>query len=231
MEEKTKQEEKKDKEKVILRRIYNKKNDNLYELLEDKGEKPDFILKDIKTNEKFGVEVTKLYYNQSTARLKEIPNYETKLLKNGIPRKDKDTLGRHQIYVSINNNWVYLLDRIGHKFGKYDDYIDKLVSIINNKTKKAKNYQSLTYLELFIDDREDFFNFKNISELKKLDESEEIWNAIEKSPFRRIYLFTIIGQQKMLKIFGDVHSGPLYVGEEVLKKHKEFMDKLYNKIC
>ena len=221
-----KQYKKKKKEKEILNKVYNVDNEDRYRLIEEK-EAPDFVLEDLKTNETFGVEITKLYYNQSTARLKEIPNYEAKLLKNGIPRKDKGTLGVHKIYISIDDEWVYLTDSIGHNLGKYDDYIDALVNVINTKTEKAKKYKKLDYLELFIDDRENFFFFKKIEDFKKFDKSEKIWNAIDKSPFRRIYLFTIINKQEMLRIAGDLHSGPLYEGEEVLKKHKEYMDNLY----
>ncbi len=41
----------------------------------EETEKPDFLVTNKKFQEKFGVEVTELFINQSSARIKKIPNY------------------------------------------------------------------------------------------------------------------------------------------------------------
>lgn len=227
MQNKNRQEEKKANEQEILEKVYNKTNENMYELIDNNSEKPDFILKDLKSNEVFGVEVTKMYYNESSARLKEIPNYVSKLLNNGIPRKDQGILSPHQLYISINDEWVYLGDTIGQSFKRYDDYVDALVRVINDKTEKAKKYKKLDYMELFIDDKENYLYFKKVEDLEYLEKSEKLKDAVTKSPFKRIYLFTMIDKQEFLRIVGDLHSGPFFESEEKLKQHKEYMEEIY----
>lgn len=224
---KTREVEKKTQELKILEKVYNSTNNNLYKIIDDKSEKPDFILKDLKNNEEFGVEITKMYYNQSSARLKEISNYVSKLLNNGIPRKDQGILSPHQIYISVNDEWIYFGDTIGQSFKKYNDYVDALIRVINEKKEKAKNYKKLDYLELFIVDKENYLFFKKIGDLEYLEKSEKLKDAINKSPFRRIYLFTIIDKQEFLMIVGDLHSGPLCVSQEKIKQQKEYMEKIY----
>ena len=63
-------------EKKILNEIYT---DNMFEIQE--SEQPDFVLKNKNNNEKFGVEVTELYHNESSARLKNYPGYFEKILE------------------------------------------------------------------------------------------------------------------------------------------------------
>lgn len=216
--------DKKEEEFKTLKKIYN---DNIrYNIIE--SEKPDFIVKDLKYEEEFGVEITELYYNQSSARLQKIPNYTYELLKNGIPRNDQGILNVQQIYISINNKWEYLGDTIGQKFKKYDDYIEAIVNTIITKTKKAKDYKKLKYLELFIEDKERYLQFKKISDLKYLENSEKLNKAISSSLFKRIYLFTIIDKMEILLIIGDIHSGALYTNENDIKKHQAFMKKIFD---
>lgn len=216
---------KKEDEWKILRKVYN--DDTKYKIQE--SEKPDFIINDIASNENFGVEITKLYYNESSAKLKEIPNCVSMMLKNGIPRKDQGILSVHKIYISLNDEWVYLGDTIGQSFKKYDDYIEALERTIKTKTLKSECYQSLDYLELFIEDKENYLYFKTVKELEYLEKSEKLQRAIRNSPFKRIYLFTIINKMYTLHVVGDLISGPLSVNEDDLKKHRKYMEELYAK--
>lgn len=227
MHKKSTQEEKKELERKILEKVYNKTNEKIYKIIDNNSEKPDFVLKDLKSNELFGVEITKLYYNESSARLKEIPNYTHKLLQNGIPRKDKGILNPHQIYISINNEWVYFGETIGQSFKKYDDYIDALIRIIKDKTEKAKAYKKLDYIELFIEDKENYLFFKDIADTEYLEKSRKLQEAINKSPFKRIYIFTIINKQECLKLVGDLSSGPLYESEERLIEQRKKLEEIY----
>ena len=99
--------EKKEKEKTILKKIYNDKNKKQYALIDDTSERPDFIMKDLNNNELFGVEITNMYYDQFSARLKEIPNCVEDMLKNGIPRKAQGILNERELL-----NIVGLIDAL-----------------------------------------------------------------------------------------------------------------------
>ena len=219
--------EKKEKEKIILKKIYNEKNKNKYRLVDDTAEKPDFTMEDLKNGDIFGVEVTNMYYDEFSARLKEIPNYIGEMLKNGIPRKATGILNKHQLYIEIDKSWHYIGDTIGESFKKYDDYIDALVNTINTKSIKAKKYNNkLKYIELFINDKENYLTFKNIKHLAYLEKSEKLWQVINKSPFKRIYFFTIVDRKEMLLLIGDTKTGPLSITAEEMNKHQKYMKEL-----
>ena len=174
--------DKKQMEKIILRKVYNEKNKKKYKLVDEKSERPDFIIEDLNNKEIFGVEITNMYYDEFSARLKEIPNYVGEMLKNGIPRKAEGILTNHQIYANIDGKWIYIGDTIGETFKNYDDYINALVDTINIKSVKAKKYNSdLNYIELFINDKENYLAFKNVKHLAYLEKSEKLKQAIKKS--------------------------------------------------
>lgn len=220
--------EKKIEEKQILEKIYNNKNENLYKVIDSVSEKPDFILKDLISDELFGVEITNMFYNEFSARL-QIPENVNMMLKNGIPRKAEGVLARHKIYINIENSWHYIGDTIGQSFKDYDDYINAIINTINVKTVKAKKYKKLDYIELFIYDNENYLRFKKIEDLKYLEGSEKLKNAISNSPFKRIYFFTIVNNYSMLLLNGDISSGPLAISDEKLEIHKNYMKNLFNK--
>ena len=220
--------DKKELEKLVLRKIYNENNKGEYELVDDKTEKPDFIMKDLKSGDLFGVEVTNMYYNQFSAMLKQKPEVVYDMLKNGIYRKAQGILNKHQLYIEFNNSWHYIGNTIGESFKKYDDYINALVNTIQEKNKKAKDYnKSLNYCELFINDRENFLEFKNVNQLSYLENSKKLLKVINDSPFKRIYFFTIIDKKEMLLVLGDMFSGPLSVSEKEMIQHKKHMSQLY----
>ena len=106
-------------------------------------------------------------------------------------------------------------------------YIDALVNTINTKSIKAKKYNNkLKYIELFINDKENYLTFKNIKHLAYLEKSEKLWQAINKSPFKRIYFFTIVDRKEMLFLVGDTKTGPLSITDEEMNKHQKYMKEL-----
>ena len=69
--------DKKDREKSILKMVYN--NDRIDEIID--CENPDFKVRNNHQQAFFGVEVTELYYSESNARLRNIPNYLDNLFR------------------------------------------------------------------------------------------------------------------------------------------------------
>ncbi len=219
----------KNKEREILELVY--RGEKNYKIIDDEEtEKPDFIVKNIKTDELFGVEITNLYYNPTSAKLKNISGYSNDLQKK-VPKSDKKYVSTHKIYLDVGNgDYAYLTDRICLKNHTMEDYIDVIEKTILNKQDKSKNYNpDLSYLELFIMDRENYFEFKNIENLKYILNSPKINKAIDESNFRRVYFFTIINNKKIILTRGDYTIGPLSITEEELKNQKKFLNELINK--
>lgn len=89
---------KKSVEKGILHVIYNP---NEYDIIE--FEQPDFILEDKNGNE-FGVEITQLYLDESSARLKNKPNYLEDIIQNNkLDKRDVGILNLGEI-VALDDN-------------------------------------------------------------------------------------------------------------------------------
>lgn len=206
----------------LINKVYNKKDYIIKE-----SEQPDFIIKKKGEKKEFGVEVTKLYYSQSSAKLKIYPKYREKFLKEGIPRKDQGYLGIHQLYIQYEGQWVHIGDTIDQSFKSYDDYIDAIISTIEVKNKKIKNYQKLDYYELFIDDKEQYLQFKNMKEFQKMWQSKKLQEVYNKTPYKRIYFFTVIDGRQVMYMMGELLDGPLDLKQDMLEKQKEYFNKLF----
>lgn len=217
---------KKQNEYKILSKIYN---DSSRYVIESR-EQPDFVIFDKETNKKFGVEITELYYSPSSAKLKNIPNFVKCCLENGIPKKDQKRLSVHLIYMDVNNEWQHIGETVGEKFKTVDDYVNAIINTITIKDGKIDNYQTNDYCELFIQDEENYFFFKEIKKLKELCDSTKFIECINDSKFERIYLFTVVNKQEMLLVFGNVEEGPLAVNKNDLKNHKDYMKSLFEEV-
>lgn len=188
---------KKEKELLVLKNIYY---DNKITIIS--SEQPDFIIDGI--NEKFGVEVTDYYYNESSARLKNKPEYFESIINSDdssvLTKKDKDFITKLAIYVkdSKDDKYKLLSTVVGLKYNdkyeyndipSYEDVEKQIIDIINKKNQKALNYKKLDYYELFIQDKENYFAI-NKQCLSKLKNSKLILDNIIKSKFKRVYIFS-----------------------------------------
>ena len=194
---------KKQKEYEILRMIY--KNEKINAIL---SEEPDFILEN--KNEKFGVEVTEYYFNESSARLKNYKGYSEKILQsksqNVLDKRDRGFIQKVGLYIknTSNNKYEFLMDTINTKYNndyefgqlpQYDDVEKQIVEIIKKKNIKSQNYnKELDYIELFIKDQECYLE----KHLYEINGSKNILKVVENSGFKRIYIFS----GKHLFIFG-----------------------------
>lgn len=213
---------KKAKELKLLKKVYNSEE---YEITPT--EKPDFLIKDKETDEIIGVEITRLYYDQSSARLKEKPNYVSDILNNNICKQDIGILKPCELFVELEGKWVSLGNTVSSPVRTLEDYVDKLCEIIIEKDKKcSNNYASADYYELFIEDKENFLNGRGFGMLNHLYNSEKINEIVYNSKFKRIYFFTNVNKKESLIVMGDIHSGPLYTNEEDIEKHNKYMSEL-----
>lgn len=187
---------KKHKEFLILSKIYTKDRIEIHIF-----EMPDFILKS--SNETFGVEITEYYYNETSARLKNIEGYTRRILKSDsnkvLDKRDIDFLKKGKLYIKDEkvDKYIFLTDTIQLKYSnsyewgelpKYIDFEKQIINIIESKNEKAKNYykKGLDYLELFIDDREGYMK----NHLEEINNSVEILNEVTKSNYKRVYIIS-----------------------------------------
>lgn len=188
---------KKEREYNIVRMIYN---ENEYKYNEENGynqEKPDFILQR-GNEEKFGVEVTELYYNETSARLKNRKNYPEDIRRGKTDKNDIKPLKIVNTYLNIGdsneNNYQFFYS--SYTLPKYteDDFKKALIKRIKEKTEKSKAYiKDLKYIELIIFDSECFFyNYTENNALKYLNNNTYILDLIRKTIFKKVYIITIL---------------------------------------
>ena len=188
---------KKDKELMVLKQIYQDDK-----VVITKSECPDFIINGI--NEKFGVEITDYYYNESSARLKNKPGYFESIINSSdntiLTQRDKGIITKQAIFVKEPNEekYKFLLDTIGIKYNEnydygvnpiYKDVERQLIDIINEKSIRAENYQKMDYYELFIQDRENYFASDTQRQLC-LYNSQLLLDVVAQSRYKRVYIFS-----------------------------------------
>lgn len=140
---------KKHKEYQILKKIYDSKKITI-----QPSEKPDFIIGSGK--ERFGVEITEYYYNESSARLKNYKGYGDKILNsnpvNVLDKRDKETIHKIGLYVKApeQNKYDFFMNVIQLQYNefylpgqepKFKDVENQIINIIRNKDKKSANYE------------------------------------------------------------------------------------------
>lgn len=194
---------KKQKEKNIVINIYNSS-----EIIIKDSEQPDFIIES--SSEKFGVEVTELYLSESEARLNNYSGYKEKILNSNdnsvLDKRDVGTLSKQEVYMlnNITNEWIFLFDFVHVKYDdnktfhskpSYDFIENKIIETIDIKDNKAEKYQKSDYNELLINCPTDIPE----SIIKKLYTSQKIFEKVNNSKFKRVYLLS----EKYLCIYGD----------------------------
>lgn len=186
---------KKNEEYNVVKKIYQNEKCNI-----EDSEEPDFIIKT--ETEKFGVEVTEYYYNESSARLKNYNGYIEKILRNSydetLDKRDVGMIEKHRLYIKNleTNKYDFLTDMVAirynttYKIGQLPEFKDvekQIIEIIGRKTKKAEHYnKQLEYLELFINDKENYILYH----IKELINSKKILDVVIKSKFKRVYIFS-----------------------------------------
>lgn len=185
--------EKERKELSILSRIFKEGND--CEIL--KSERPDFIVtypRHFVGGISVGIEVTELYYNDSSARLKNKEGYIKNVIDGSyIHKDDKGEFNVQEV--------TYLPQGVMSKAFKtkiliekkytIDDYRRAFLHTLRKKNKKRTKYQvGLAQTCLVIYDREKYFSKISKQDFVSAFFNSYIMDEIKESPFEEIYLIT-----------------------------------------
>lgn len=179
---------KKEAEIKILKRVFGEN------IVYEESEQPDFILK-YGENVKHGVEITELYYDGTSARIKN-ERYIKELLeeKKHWHKDDKKKLKVHDITYYSQEKGYLPIELPALFLPKYNirDYVKSLKQTIESKNEKLKKYCSdiSKYCMLVIYDKENPFE-----KLQEKDIAERLFNAelskvVRESDYREIYLIT-----------------------------------------
>ena len=127
-------------------------NPNEYGIIE--FEQPDFILEDKKGNE-FGVEVTQLFLDESSARLKNKQNYLEDIIKNNkFDKRDVGILNVGEIVALDNNNNEIPGTKsmgVSQELPQSPDRIEVLKKLVLEKNNKFINYNKrVQFIDLII---------------------------------------------------------------------------------
>lgn len=189
---------------MILSKVFSEKEFDIEET-----EKPDFILTNKKSQEEFGVEVTELFINQSSARIKKIPNYISQILNSEDERKyktkdDITNLPTVKFYIKDNVNDTYspvLENAVKIPTMSIEEYIEKVKQFIQSKNNK--NYKNkCENVELVINDAEEFFYYKDVLMLNKFLKNKELLNLVKNSIFRVVYIITKYNKEDVIITIG-----------------------------
>lgn len=215
---------KKDKERNILFSIY-KKDD--YAQIED-SEEPDFIICEKKDGNRFGVEVTELYYTETNARMKNLDNYCLDLL-DGKDFKHKDDKKNIEIgfpkLIAENGEETEIKALVSHVL-KLFEYLAKVRELIANKNNRVSSYNNeLSHVNLIIADTERYFEGKQLTTFYSMFFDQEILEVILNSRFREIFFITTV--EKNRKVYIPLKM-LLFVSRYI--QFKEFIEEEYNNI-
>lgn len=184
---------KKEVEIQILKRVFGEN------IVYEESEQPDFILK-YEENVKHGVEITELYYDGTSARIKN-GRYIKELLekKKYWHKDDKRKLKVHDVMCYPRQKGYSPIKLSALFLPKYNirDYVKSLKQTIESKNKKLKKYCSdiSKFCMLIIYDKENPFE-----KLQEKDIADRLFVAdlskvVRESDYREIYLITGIGSK------------------------------------
>lgn len=192
--------EKKLREVEILKKVFGKLSPMIQE-----SEQPDFIL-EYNADIKFGIEITELYYDGTSARLKKGKYVNQLLQEQKYWHKEDKKKVKVQEITYFHKKLKYKSVKIPALFlPKYTihNYLIALKHTIESKEKKLDKYSDdvSKYCMLIIYDCEG--QFKDISEenIAKMLFSMGLVENIRKSHFYEIYLVTnIFGEEKYIPL-------------------------------
>lgn len=192
-------EKKKEEEKKILKSVFSEQDFII------KGNEPlDFILSSV--SHTFGVEITRLYYNDGFGRLSNQHDYVSSVRNNnGMHKDDYLNLKIRSCYIQLpsDEQFHFLFNKIMYEKPTKEEFTNMIVARIKSKNSKAKQYNrnNVEWLELLISDENGFFrdNYNLDNNLKDL-----IIKEVEKSIFKTVYILTRGSDKNSLIVVGEM---------------------------
>jgi len=212
---------KKNNELAILEKIF-KENDTFKV---NTCEQPDFLLK-YNNGNTFGVEITELYYDQTSARLNNKEGYVRDLIEKNkfIHKDDKKKLSVHEIKYYPRENIKNPVDSKMLFLPQYNSthFRKSLYSLIKDKNEKLNKYSDeMTECLLIIDDRENRFNKLKLDKIGPNLFDDKIKEQVQSSKFYEIYLITVIdGGAKYIPLKAYLLLSDAYILSEYIKEKK-----------
>jgi hypothetical protein len=186
---------KKKSEKEVLFSIYDKE---LYESQIFEDETPDFILRNLKNNQKIGVEITLLYGDQATAMLSNNPIFIEKFIdqnKGGFNsmKKMPTYLKKLRIAKIEDHSNIILNDHTVWHITTFEDFFLFFENIIKRKDSSyVKKIKDLQFVNLIAKDEKNFLLSAEakLGNLYGLLRQHSLFKTIISSNFQEIFLIS-----------------------------------------
>jgi len=202
-----------------------------------RNERPDFSLKYKYLKYYFGVEVTEFYFDETSARLKNIPEYLDDLLsdKKYLHKKDRKALKIEKVtIISKNGENKGEPEAVIHKLPSLSSCQEKITQIINDKNKKYYEYdKTLQHINLIIYDSEGFLFRIRTKDFYNIIYTRNIIESIVTSNFREIYFITRVEKEKriyfplkMILFLSRIYAFSSFINHQYPNK-KEYDDEEY----
>ncbi len=194
------------------------------------SESPDFVC--FMDGQPFlGVEVTKLYRDESHARLKEIDGYALNLIEGGNYRHktDKKRIRVEKIqYQSADGSEPRNIRGIFDEGISYKDAVAILMEQIMDKTNKVHIYLSkCQFIDLIIHDASSMFSFEDYKIISRQLSAYLDKRVLFSSKFREIYLLTLKRDKTPVKIpiKLNLFAEDVFIFEKLIRNDKLLIEQ------
>lgn len=190
---------KKSEERKILEKIFNRS-----EFVIKDNEPLDFLISD--DNHTFGVEVTRLYYNDGFGRLQNKPNYKADLERGKYVHKaDYSNLKIKSTYLLLpsDNQFHFAFNKVTYTKPIEEEFTNKIIERIKSKSENSDQYNKakVEWLELIISDENRYLDDGNaLSKSNQQMLIDEVINSI----FKTVYILSSYKGIDSLYVIGEV---------------------------
>lgn len=160
------------------------------------SEQPDFIMKDLKYDTEFGIEITQIYKNEATARFKNISTYLFEIMqgkyrnKKDIKVLEKDTFTLEDPIEGVS----FTFNGVRINSPSIDQYCQIIKKSIIIKNQKFSKYKALPYINLIIYDKENTFGYIANSDIQNILIDDGLKRVIVSSPFNEIFIISDVSK-------------------------------------
>lgn len=220
---------KQDTEQFIFSLVYNDKQ-NLEIVHKDK---PDFWITN--GNQRFGVEITEIYKNESDARLSNIPNYTSELLDFGRYRHKDDyqALIVDDIKIIGENGDKRKTKAVIQSVPNIHEFLVRLSGSIENKNNLTSGYNNeLSYYNLIVYDRINSLSSVSVDDFFNVIFTKDVISILANASFKEIFLITSLANKKFyFPLKRILLVSRIYLFQEMInriyKEETEIPDEIY----